>query len=44
MPILNVIVPANVGEFFKVLLPIATYDFISSDMSTELVFKFDYVT
>ena len=35
-------VPANVSAFFKVLLPIATYDVVSSDLSTELIFDFDY--
>ena len=42
LPILSTVVPANVAKFFNVLCPIATYDFISSDMSTELVFDFDY--
>ena len=41
-PILRIIVPGNVAFFFKTLCPIATYDLISSDKTTEKIFKFDY--
>ena len=42
LPLLNVVVPANVAKFFNIMCPIATYDIISSDVSTEKIFKFDY--
>ena len=42
LPIMNVVVPANLGKFFKIMCPIATYDIIGSDVSTEKVFTFDF--
>ena len=41
---MQAVLPANSAKFFSQLNPIATYDFIGSDMSTELVFEFDFET
>jgi len=40
----KIIVPANVSEFFSLILPIAMFDIIESGFSTELVFEFDEET
>jgi len=42
LPILHVIMPANVNEFFGLILPVAMFDIIESSYSTELIFEFDY--
>ena len=41
LPMLKIIVPANVSEFFSLILPIVMFDIIESGFSTELVFEFD---
>ena len=42
LPIMTVVVPANVSKFFKIMCPIATYDIIGSDLTTEKIFTFDF--
>ena len=42
LPILTVIFPSNVAKFFSILVPIATFDVLSPDWTTRLVFEFDY--
>ena len=40
---LHIIMPANVSEFFGLILPVAMFDIIESSYSTELIMDFDYV-
>ena len=42
LPILNTVIPGNVSLFFGIICPIATFDIVGSDISTELVFDFDF--
>ena len=42
LPILNTVLPANAALFFNILCPIATYDVIGSDKTTEKIFNFDF--
>ena len=44
MPILNIVFPGNAAMFFDILCPIATFDIIGSDISTEQIFTFDFKT
>jgi len=43
LPMLHVVMPANVSEFFGLILPIAMFDIIESTYSTELIMEFDFV-
>jgi hypothetical protein len=43
LPMLNIVMPANVSKFFGVIIPIATYDVLESSITTEKVLEFDYV-
>lgn len=42
LPMMHLIMPANVSQFFELILPIAMFDIIESTFSTELVLEFDY--
>jgi hypothetical protein len=42
LPMLHVIMPPNVREFFAIILPVAMFDIIESSYSTELIMDFDY--
>ena len=42
LPMLHVIMPANVSEFFSLILPVAMFDIIESSYSTELIMEFDF--
>lgn len=33
--------PANVNMFFKLIIPMLTFDVLESEISTQLVFNFD---
>ena len=41
LPMLMIIMPANVSAFFCILIPIATFDVLDSGWTTELIFEFD---
>ena len=41
LPMLMIIIPANVSAFFSKLIPIAMFDVLDSGWTTELVFEFD---
>ena len=41
LPMLWIIIPANVSAFFSRLIPVATFDILDSGWTTELVFEFD---
>ena len=42
LPILSVVIPGNAAMFFTILCPIATFDILGSDITTEKIFTFDY--
>lgn len=35
------LLPANVAEFFSIIVPIATFDVLDADWTTQLVLEFD---
>ena len=41
LPMITIVLPANVSAFFSILIPIATFDVFDSGWTTELIFKFD---
>ena len=41
LPMLSIMMPANVSGFFSIILPIVTFDIIDPEWSTELLFDFD---
>ena len=41
LPILQVIVPANVSAYFEAVVPLFTFDFLPSEITTAYVFDFD---
>ena len=42
LPILGVLVPSNVSAYLQSVVPIFTFDFLPSELTTEFVFDFDY--
>jgi hypothetical protein len=42
LPLLQIIVPGNVNNFFKILMPIVNFEILDSSWTTELLFKFDF--
>ena len=41
LPMLMIIIPANVSAFFSKLIPIVTFDILDSSWTTEIIFEFD---
>ena len=41
IPIMQVIVPANVSAYFEAVVPLFTFDFLPSEITTAYVFDFD---
>ena len=42
LPMLNIIVPGNVANFFKIIIPVVQFDILDSKWTTELLLDFDY--
>lgn len=42
LPMFSVPVPANVAEFFKLMIPVLTFDVLDPEWTTLLVFNFDF--
>ena len=42
LPMLKPVMPANVGQFFNLMIPLLTFDILDADWTTKLVFNFDY--
>ena len=42
LPMLHVLVPANVSVMFEIFVPIATFDLFDADWTTMLVFDFNF--
>ena len=42
LPMLQILVPANVSLFYEVLVPFVQFDILDSQWTTELVMNFDY--
>lgn len=40
-PILKILMPANVSEFFSIIIPVAMFDVLDTDYTTEIIFEFD---
>ena len=40
--VFQILFPANVQFFFNTIMPIATFDFLPTDITTEKLFEFDY--
>ena len=41
LPLLNIIMPANVSSFMQLLVPVVQFDILDSSWTTELIFEFD---
>ena len=41
LPMLLILIPANVGAFFSIILPVVQFDLLDPEWTTELVFEFD---
>mmetsp|Transcript_23187 Transcript_23187/g.35889 ORF Transcript_23187/g.35889 Transcript_23187/m.35889 type:complete len:98 (+) Transcript_23187:2707-3000(+) len=41
LPIMAVILPANLSALFSIILPVATFDILDPDWTTKLMFSFD---
>ena len=44
LPFMTTQIPANVSAFFEMLVPIVTFDLLSSSRTTEKIMVFDYET
>lgn len=42
LPMQKTIVPANVNHFFRLMIPLLTFDLLDSDWTTKYVFNFDF--
>lgn len=42
LPILGILVPSNVSAYFQSVVPLFTFDFLPSELTTEYVFDFDF--
>ena len=41
LPLLNILMPANVNSFLQVLVPVVQFDILDSSWTTEYIFEFD---
>ena len=42
LPMLRIVVPGNVSEFFRYIIPIVQFDILDAEWTTELIMEFDY--
>jgi len=41
LPMMMIILPANANAFFQIVIPIATFDMLPPEYSTEYIMEFD---
>ena len=41
LPMLMILIPANVSSFFSLILPVVQFDILDPEWTTELVFEFE---
>ena len=41
LPIFRIIIPSNVSQVFSVIIPIAMFDVLDPEWTTQLIFEFD---
>lgn len=41
LPIMRIIIPSNVSQLFSIIIPIAMFDILDAEWTTELIFDFD---
>ena len=41
LPMLRIIIPANVSAFFQIILPVVQFDLLDPEWTTELIMEFD---